>query len=82
MIDNKVKNILAGQDRVLKVDGAAKLTGYKQSWIYGLVYRREIPHFKKGHRLYFLESELLAWMLADRKKTGSELSREAEERLS
>lgn len=41
--------------------------------IYGLVSRREIPHSKKGNRLYFKKSELQQWMQEGRRKTISEI---------
>jgi excisionase family DNA binding protein len=41
--------------------GIAQSTGYQR------VSRGEIPHFKKGRRLYFKKSELLAWVESGRR---------------
>jgi hypothetical protein len=70
------KKMLPG-DRIIKgAAEAAAFTGYKPGWVFQLVMARQIPHFKKGHRLLFLESELTAWLLSDRRKTQAELQAE------
>ena len=74
--------VIQGGDKILKgAAEAAEFTGYKPSWIFQLVMSRQIPCFKKGHRLLFLESELTAWLLSDRRKTQAELQAEAGKRL-
>ncbi|WP_367391673.1 helix-turn-helix domain-containing protein [Lewinella sp. LCG006] len=55
--------------------GIAQSTGYQR------VSRGEIPHFKKGRRLYFRKSELLAWVESGRRKTTEDLNEIAEQYL-
>jgi excisionase family DNA binding protein len=55
--------------------GIAQSTGYQR------VSRGEIPHFKKGRRLYFRKSELLAWVESGRRKTTEDLNDIAEQYL-
>lgn len=55
--------------------GIAKSTGYQR------VSRGEIPHFKKGRRLYFRKSELVDWIESGRRKTRAELDEIAEKYL-
>lgn len=45
--------------------------------VYGRVSNRTIPHEKKGKRLYFLKSEIDAWLSQGRRKTVEELKNEA-----
>jgi len=55
--------------------GIAQSTGYQR------VSRGEIPHFKKGRRLYFRKSELVAWIESGRRKTTEDLNEIAEQYL-
>lgn len=55
--------------------GIAKSTGYQR------VSRGEIPHFKKGRRLYFRKTELVEWIETGRRKTRAELDEIAEKYL-
>ncbi|UFH51818.1 helix-turn-helix domain-containing protein [Spirosoma sp. KNUC1025] len=41
---------------------AQQITGLSEAYIYSLVSKRLIPHQKRGNRLYFKRSELLAWI--------------------
>jgi hypothetical protein len=41
--------------------------------------RREIPHFKKGKKLYFKPSEIDKWITKHRIKTNDEIGRMADE---
>lgn len=45
--------------------------------IYGKTAGRQIPHFKKGKRLYFNRTELEAWVQEGKVKTVQEIEREA-----
>jgi excisionase family DNA binding protein len=62
--------------QILNVKEAAALTGLAMQTVYGLTSRREIPHFKRGKALRFKHDELQAWLLANRRKTVEEISRE------
>ena len=52
---------------------AVKITGLARRTIYKATHRREIPHLKRGGRLYFRRSELEAWIDAGRRKTAAEV---------
>ncbi|WP_421946823.1 helix-turn-helix domain-containing protein [Phaeodactylibacter xiamenensis] len=56
--------------------GIAKSTGYQR------IGRGEIPHFKKGRRLYFRKSELMAYIESGRRKTRIELEQAAKNYLA
>ena len=63
---------------LITVPGAAKFLDLAVPTIYGLVHRQEVPHMKKGRRLYFSRKELTDWVRKGRRKTISELEQEAE----
>ncbi len=61
----------------LDVNEAGELLRLSTQSVYGLVHRREIPHNKKGNRLYFKKSELEQWMQEGRRKTLHEIKETA-----
>lgn len=52
---------------LLDIDAAAALVKLKRTTVYALTSRRQIPHLKRGGRLYFLKHELLEWLLQGRR---------------
>jgi len=62
------------QDELLTIQQAAEILKLSVPTIYGLVSRTEIPHAKKGKRLYFSKLELLEWVQSGRKKTNAEIA--------
>jgi len=53
-----------GMDKnILTFHQAKELTGYSTSHFYRLCAKNMVPHYSPGRRLYFLRSELEAWML-------------------
>lgn len=60
-------------DELGGLDLAVKITGLARRTVYKLTHRREIPHLKRGGRLYFRKSELEAWIDAGRRKTSAEV---------
>lgn len=46
---------------------AQQITRLSKPRIYGLVSAREIPHYKRGNKLYFNRAELLAWVEAGKR---------------
>lgn len=59
------------------IELAERVTGLTKSTIYGLVSKRQIPHKKRGRRLYFLETELTDWIKQHHRKTVYEIEQEA-----
>ena len=49
-------------NRLVDIKGAAVITRFKPSYIYGLVHQKKIPHVKFGHSVRFDPRELDAWM--------------------
>ena len=81
-IENLLTNILdenqrkSSQSPTYKsktIELAVALTGLKKKTIYNLVYKRMIPHSKRGKRLYFDEEELTQWIKKGKRKTLEEL---------
>ncbi len=48
---------------------AARITGLAVNTLYDKTYQRAIPHYKKGKRVYFRVSELVAWIATGRVAT-------------
>lgn len=69
-------------DQLLTIKQTAELLSLSVPTIYGLVSRGEIPHSKKGKRLYFSKQELLEWVKAGRKKTNAEIAAAADDYLT
>src|SRR3990170_1117157 len=64
-------------DEVLTVSQAAVFLSLTVPTIYGLISKREIPHFKRSRRVYFSRDELINYLKAGRCKTNSEIGAEA-----
>lgn len=58
----------ASTDNVGGIDLAAEITRLSKSRIYALVQQRGIPHSKRGNKLYFNRTELLAWVKAGKRQ--------------
>lgn len=65
------------QDKPLTIKEAAELLTLAPPTIYAMVGRREIPHYKKGNRLYFSRADLTAWVKSGRKSTAAEIAETA-----
>lgn len=58
------------------------LIGLTVPTLYGYCQRNEIPHHKKGNRLYFFRSEIIKWAKEGKVKTIKELAIDADSYLS
>lgn len=65
------------QDEILNVRQASEFLGLAVPTIYSLTSNRILPHSKRGKKLYFNKSELLAWVQSGKRKTTSDLKLEA-----
>ncbi len=45
---------------IWSIDDLARITGFRKQTIYNRI--REIPHRKKGRRLFFFPDEILNWI--------------------
>lgn len=58
----------------MNFDEAAEYLGVAKTSLYNKCYRKQIPHYKpSGGKLYFLRSELDAWIAAGRVATEKEI---------
>jgi len=72
----------AMEQTYLSIDQAAKKLGYKRSYIYKLVWAREIPHYKlHGGKLLFNAAEIDAWIRRGKVATVDELQAKADSLL-
>jgi len=70
---------------VSKIMTLEQLTNYaslSKSLIYKLTSSREIPHSKRGKRLYFNKSEIDEWLLKGKIKTIDEIQTEVDDFLT
>ncbi|RAK02895.1 AlpA family transcriptional regulator [Larkinella arboricola] len=59
------------KDQIGGIELAAQITRLSKARIYTLVSERAIPHKKRGNRLYFNRTELIAWVeQGNRKERG------------
>lgn len=66
------------KENILTIEQAAEFLGLAISTIHTMVNRAEIPSYKAGKRLYFIEEEIRDWIKSGRKKTVKELEAEAD----
>jgi excisionase family DNA binding protein len=66
------------QKGILTADEAAIYTGLAKSTILGLVYKKEIPHYRPVNRPLFHCRELDAWMEQRRIKAEEKINRRRE----
>lgn len=69
-----------GED-ILDFDGMCRFLKIAPSTGYAKTSAGEIPHFKKGRKLWFRKSELVKWMEGGRRKTTKDLNELAEKYL-
>jgi excisionase family DNA binding protein len=55
------------EEPLIGIDEAALIVGLKRSTLYALTSNRQIPHFKRGRKLYFRRSELIVWITQGRR---------------
>lgn len=63
------------EDEILTVRQASELLNLAIPTIYALTSNRTLPHSKRGKKLYFNKSELIAWVKSGKRKTVSELTK-------
>ena len=68
-------------DKPMDIKAASDFLGLKPPTIYEKTSRNEIPHFKRGKKLFFLKRDLMKWLEEGRRKTGKEYNAEIQEYL-
>lgn len=74
-------NTTLGDGDKVFVEGAAKMMNKTKATIYAMTHRNEIPHYKRGNRLYFSKKEIQEYLKAGRVKTVEEIQSDAMENL-
>lgn len=77
IIKSSSPQVIESREKPIGVTKAAQILLLSVPSIYRKSKNLEIPHFKKGNRLYFYESELETWL-----KAGQKLTREQLDNLS
>lgn len=73
----------AEQHHFLSVNEAAAFLGFSKLYLYQLVHRKEVPHYKpNGGRILFDISELDAWVRGGKVLSRDELAQRAESVLN
>ena len=71
------KATLPEDEALINVQEAAGVTGHSVYTLYEKTCRKEVPHYKKGKRLYFRATELMKWITQGRVKTRTEIQQDA-----
>lgn len=75
---NQIEKHVSSLKNVLTVQELVEYTGFKQSYVYKLVHKNEIPYSKpSGGRLFFSRESIDEWLLSSKHKSNSELDQEA-----
>lgn len=69
--------ITIGSKNVFTTDEVALLLGISTSRVRHLVCDREIPHYRRGNKVYFKKSEIEDWQLSQRVPTNEEINNKA-----
>jgi len=69
-------------EKLLTIQEAAKFLSLTVPTMYSKVSKGELPVMKRGKRLYFSRTELLAYLKEGRKKSNAEIEQEAKKYLS
>ena len=73
----ELKQSKPAQSNTLSIKEAATFLKLKITTLYEKTSRKLIPHFKKGNKLYFSQSELEEWIKKGKIKTNVEIAAEA-----
>lgn len=69
------KNVLTFEETVM-------YTGYSKGQLYRLTSEKQIPHSKRGKRVFFDKAELDRWLLKDKVLTTDEINSKAATHIS
>ena len=72
-LDRLEAQMVLATKTVLDINDVASLTGYTVKYLRQLVARRDIPHYRRGNRLYFNREEIEDWMMGERIPTNDEM---------
>ena len=79
-VSNLVKTITPKDDvKILTVDDVCRWLGKSKSSVYKMTSRGEIPCYKQGRIVTFIESEFIGWLTAYKKGSCVDMMSRAEE---
>ncbi len=81
-IENLIKQkngITIGTEEILNLEAASFYVGISKSTIYKYTSTKEIPHFKRGKRLFFKKVELDDWLTTNKVSSRDEIDKLATE---
>lgn len=71
MLDRVDRPATAPEDENGGIELAVKVLDLAKPTIYALVSKGQLPHSKRGNRLYFNRTELLAWISEGKRNTAT-----------
>ena len=77
ILSEGIEQLKPAEPQPLDITEAAKLLKLKVTTLYEKTCRKIIPHFKKGNKIYFDKTELLAWVKGGKVRTQEETANEA-----
>lgn len=66
---------------IFDANEAAQFLQISKHTLYRMTSNNEVPHFKRGRKLYFKRSELLKWIEAGKQKTVDEMLSDTDDYL-
>jgi excisionase family DNA binding protein len=78
----KIVDAKLDDNKFIGISEAAKILKLSVPTVYGLVHRKRIPTYKPGKILYFLPSDLEAYLKSGRQQTVSEIKTDAARSLN
>lgn len=69
----QVEKIPEQQNEFLNISEASDFLKMAKQTLYGLTSNRQIPFIKKGKKVYFNKSEVIAWLNEGKMKTEGEI---------
>lgn len=76
-IDSIKQMTLIGVKEVLNLDEACLFCDISKGQMYRLTSQKQIPHCKKGQKLYFEKAALTEWLTDERVQTVQDINRRA-----
>ena len=68
--------------KIMNVEQVSNYLGVSKAYIYKLTGSNNIPHSKRGNRLYFEQKTINNWVLENKVLTQKEIERQADDYLS
>ncbi len=70
----KIEQYIVGTKKVLNADELSVYTGFKKSYIYKLIHKKQIPYSKpNGKMLFFDREEVDLWLLTNKSNSSAEI---------